>query len=358
MFTLNRYRPCQGSIAPVARETRKKHTIMGLPAISVAMSVYNGESFLAEAIESVLAQSFRDFEFLLLDDGSRDGSADLIRRYAASDPRIRPILRENRGLIASLNQLIAEARAPLIARMDDDDICMPDRFQRQMAFLTENPDYGVVGSWSEDIDMEGRPIFVTGTDHPLTHEEVLQTINAGEQVLCHPSVMYRRDIVREVGGYHAAFRHCEDLDLWLRLATRTRLGNIPERLVRYRRSPDQVSNRYATEQQIGTAVAFLAYAERKAGRPDPTEELETLPSIEALDTLFGQDGVAAQVRHKVALSLQYSPDAMRADGFELLLQHLREGGDRTGIWRAIPRLLRFGEPGRAMRLLSNLVAAR
>ncbi len=98
---------------------------MHLPAISVAMSVYNGETFLADAIESVLAQSFGDFEFLLLDDGSRDGSADIIRSYAAKDARIRPIMRENRGLIASLNQLIAESRAPLIARMDDDDICQP-----------------------------------------------------------------------------------------------------------------------------------------------------------------------------------------------------------------------------------------
>lgn len=331
---------------------------MGLPAVSVAMSVYNGESFLAEAIESVLTQSFRDFEFLVLDDGSRDGSAAIIRRYAAADPRIRPIMRENRGLVASLNQLIAEARAPLIARMDDDDICLPDRFERQVNFLGENPDYGVVGTWSEDIDSEGRPIFVTGKDHPLTHEDVLQAIDSGRQALCHPSVMYRRDIVREVGGYHAAFHHCEDLDLWLRLAGRTRLGNIPERLVQYRRSPDQVSNRHATQQQIGTAIAFLAYAERKAGRPDPTADLATLPSIEALDALFGRTGVAAQVRRTVAMAVQYSPDAMRDHGFDLLLQHLREGGDRTGIWRAVPRLLRFGEPGRAMRLLSNLVAVR
>ncbi|QZH73927.1 MAG: glycosyltransferase [Erythrobacter sp.] len=331
---------------------------MHLPAISVAMSVYNGEAFLADAIESVLAQNFDDFEFLLLDDGSRDGSTDIIRAYAARDARIRPIIRENRGLIASLNQLIAESRAPLIARMDDDDISQPQRFERQVAFLAEHSDYGVVGSWSEDIDIEGRPIFVTGTDHPLTHEDVLHTIDARGQVLCHPSVMYRREVVQAVGGYHAAFRHCEDLDLWLRLASRTKLGNIPERLVKYRRSPDQVSNRHATEQQIGTAVAFFAYAERKAGRPDPTADLDALPPLDSLDALFGRAGVAAEVRRHLANSLQYSPDAMRDHGFDLLLRHLRESGDSTGMWRTVLRLLRFGEPGRALRLLGNLVAAR
>ena len=108
---------------------------MSTPAISVAMSVYNGERFLAEAIGSVLAQTFTDFEFLILDDGSRDGTRAIIADYASRDARIRPILRENRGLVVSLNQLLAEARAPLVARMDADDVCLPERFARQIAFL-------------------------------------------------------------------------------------------------------------------------------------------------------------------------------------------------------------------------------
>ena len=99
------------------------------------MSVYNGERFLTAAIESVLGQTFSDFEFLILDDGSRDGTRAIVEAMAARDSRIRPIVRENRGLIASLNQLIAEARAPLIARMDADDVCLPERFARQVQFL-------------------------------------------------------------------------------------------------------------------------------------------------------------------------------------------------------------------------------
>ena len=329
---------------------------MAEPAISVAMSVYNGERFLAEAIESILAQTFGDFEFLVLDDGSRDSTPDILADFAARDSRVRPIIRENRGLIASLNQLIAESRAPIIARMDDDDISSPERFALQHAFLEQNPGYGVVGSWSQDIDQEGNRITVSGCDHPVTHAEMLAAIERGGQLICHPSAMYRREVVQSVGGYHAAFRHCEDLDLWLRLASVTRLGNLTERLVQYRRSPDQVSCRHATEQQIGTVVAYLAYAERKAGRPDPTADLEELPPIDDLDALFGRPGVSALVRERAALALRYSPDALRDHGFDLLMRHLREGGRRDGMWRTVVRLLRFGEPARALKLAATLAA--
>ncbi|MGO4170243.1 glycosyltransferase [Novosphingobium sp. YAF33] len=327
---------------------------MPKPAISVAMSVYNGERFLPLAIESVLGQSFADFELLILDDGSTDGSAAIIRRYAEADSRVRPVIRENRGLIASLNQLLGMAQAPLVARMDADDICRPERFARQVAFLTDHPDYGVVGSWSEDIGEHGEALVRSGADHPLVHEEMLAAIEQGEQLICHPAVMYRRDVVLSVGGYHAAFRHCEDLDLWLRLSSVTRMGNIPERLLRYRRYPDQVSARHSTEQQIGAVIARLAWEERRDGRPDPTEHLSRLPAIDELDALFGRSGVSQAARERVALSLRWSPAAMRDDGFEILLDHVREGGRRDGLWRTVARLLRFGEPLRAARLAAAL----
>ncbi|TDW58941.1 glycosyl transferase family 2 [Novosphingobium sp. PhB55] len=327
---------------------------MPKPAISVAMSVYNGERFLPLAIDSVLGQSFADFELLILDDGSTDGSAAIIRRYAEADSRVRPVIRENRGLIASLNQLLDMAQAPLVARMDADDICRPERFARQVAFLTDHPDYGVVGSWSEDIGEHGEALVRSGADHPLVHEEMLAAIEQGEQLICHPAVMYRRDVVLSVGGYHAAFRHCEDLDLWLRLSSVTRMGNIPERLLRYRRYPDQVSARHSTEQQIGAVIARLAWEERRDGRPDPTEHLSRLPAIDELDALFGRSGVSQAARERVALSLRWSPAAMRDDGFEILLDHVREGGRRDGLWRTVARLLRFGEPLRAARLAAAL----
>ncbi len=328
------------------------------PAITVAMSVYNGEPYLAEAIESVLAQSFTDFEFLILDDGSSDSSRETILRYAAQDARIRPIIRENRGLIASLNQLVAEARAPLIARMDADDVCLPQRFARQIAFFAEHPDYGVVGSWSEDIDEAGRSIQseALGLDQPTTHEAFLASIDAGGPLLCHPAVMYRAEVVRAVGGYHAAFRHCEDLDLWLRLATRTRLRSIPERLLRYRRSDGQISKCFSFDQTTGAIVSRFAYRERLAGRPDPTELLDQLPPIEALDGLFDQPGTSEAVRGEVVRDLLYSRHALQGKGMDLVLDHINRGGTRQGLWRTVVRLLKFGQPKQAARLAMALAA--
>ena len=148
------------------------------PAISVAMSVYNGAPYLGIAIESILAQSFADFEFLILNDGSTDDSAAIIDRYAAQDSRIRGIHRENKGLIVSLNQLLDEARAPIIARMDGDDIALPERFAKQHAFLTDNPDHGVVSSWTTDIDRDGTPFPLGGDDQPTSHEAFLAAIRA------------------------------------------------------------------------------------------------------------------------------------------------------------------------------------
>lgn len=327
---------------------------MAEPRISVAMSVYNNAPFLAEAIESILGQTFGDFEFLIVDDGSRDGSGAIIDAYAARDPRIRAIHQENRGLVASLNRLIDEARAPLIARMDGDDIALPERFERQVAFLDAHPDHGVVGTCTDDIDEAGRITF-NRDFHPLDHQSLLAALGHGP-VLCHPSVMMRRDVVQAAGGYRSAFVHCEDYDLWLRLADRTQLCSLPDRLLHYRRSAGQISSAHALQQQIGAAVAYLAWRERQAGRPDPTAGLTRLPPVGELDALFGREGVAREVRERVAPNLVYSERALRSGGFDLLLQYVREGGNKRGLWRTAGRLVKLGEPARAARLAAVLAA--
>jgi len=324
------------------------------PPLSVAMSVYNGERFLAAAIDSVLAQTHADYEFLILDDGSSDATPQILADYARRDPRIRPIIRENRGLVASLNQLLAEARAPLVARMDADDLCQPERFARQIAFLAANPDHGVVGSWSEDIDEHDQSWPIGGADHPVTHTEFLHNIRFGGPLLVHPGVMYRRELVLAQGGYHKAFLHCEDLDLWLRLASVTKIANIPVRLIRYRHYDGQVSKKYATVQQVGAAIAYEAWHMREAGKPDATAELDHLPTIDGLDELFGEPGVAQRVRGRVAGGILYSPVALRDEGFDIVLRHVREGGRVAGMWRTVGRLLRFGEPLRAAQLAAAL----
>lgn len=325
------------------------------PSVSVAMSVYNAERFLDEAVASVRAQTFADFEFLILDDGSRDGSAAIIDRHAREDGRIRVISRENRGLVASLNELIAAARAPLLARMDADDVCEPNRFERQVAFLADNPAYGVVGSWTWNIDAEGNHRPTEGGEQPQTHEEFLAQIGKGP-LLCHPTAMIRTGLLRRLGGYHAAFAHCEDFDLWLRLASLTRIGNIPERLLRYRHYENQVSTRHAMGQRIGAAIALVAWEERCGGRTDPSGAWSALPPLRNLDAEFGTPGIARRVRARVAPELLYVPEALRGEGLRIILDYLAEGGGNEGMWRTVARLVKLGHPVRAARLAMALAA--
>ncbi len=321
------------------------------------MSVYNCEAYLGLAIDSILSQTFRDFEFLILNDGSTDRSREIIDQFAANDPRIRAIHRENKGLIISLNQLVEEARAPLIARMDGDDIAVPERFERQMAFLSTHPEFGVLGTWTADIDEDGKPFAVAGFDHPTTNEAFLQAV-VKRSPLCHPSVIMRRDIVLEAGGYHAAFKHCEDYDLWLRLAHKTQICSIPERLIKYRHSAGQVSNRHIVVQQYGTVVSRLAYRARAAGKVDPTEHLQDLPPLDELDVLFSKPGAATEARAELVSGLLYSAVAMTGQGFDLLLDHIRAGGSRSGLWRTVIRIwIRMGEPRRAWTLFQTLVTS-
>ena len=322
------------------------------PAVSVAMSVYNGEAFLAEAIESVLGQSFTDFEFLILDDGSHDASRSIAEGYARRDPRIQLISRENRGLIASLNELIGLARAPLLARFDADDICAPTRFARQLAFLAEHPDHGLVGCDTPFIDAAGAPARNPPIQRPHDHEELCANLEAGPLV-CHSAVMMRRASVLAAGGYRPAYRHAEDYDLWLRLAGLTRLANLPEPLLSYRITPGQVSSRYMVEQAQGAAIAWLAYQMRESGKPDPTEGKAALPGLAELDAVFGP-GAGSYVRRRVVDRTLYSPAALVGEGWDILLQHAAEARSEPRLWRTAARLLRWGRPAHAARIAAKL----
>ena len=319
------------------------------------MSVYNNEAFLGPAIESILAQSFTDFEFLILNDGSTDGSRAIIDAHAARDSRIRPIHRENRGLVASLNELVAKSRAPLIARMDGDDIALPERFARQKEFLDAHPDYGVVGCFTQAMDERGEPQPWRNVDYPTDHAAFAAAIGKGP-LLCHPSVLMRREAVTAVGGYHAAFRHCEDLDLWLRLSTVTRMCSIPERLIRYRYSDQQVSSRHVVPQAINAAVSLLAHELRQQGLPDPTEHLDALPEIGGFDALFGRPGVDQALLDRMIPTIIDSESALEGEGLELIIDYVRKGGRCAGLPRTVLRLVRMGKPVGALRLALALVS--
>jgi glycosyltransferase involved in cell wall biosynthesis len=160
------------------------------PHVSVIMSVYNGADYLYPCIHSILQQSFRDFEFLIMDDGSTDGSTEILREMAKADSRIRLVIRENRGLVASLNELIDIAKAPLLGRMDCDDIAMPDRFMLQTAFLAEHPEIGILGCDTHDLDENGL-LTGRGDDYPKDPSEAKIALKNGPPI-CHPAVIGRR----------------------------------------------------------------------------------------------------------------------------------------------------------------------
>ena len=208
-------------------------TTMNPPKVSVALPVYNAERYVAEAIESILTQTFTDFEFLIVDDGSTDGSLSIMRRYADDDARIRVISRPNTGIVGALNEMIGEARGELVARMDADDVARPDRFEVQVRYLDENPDCVMIGSRVLVIDSDGDPLVVLPT--PLSHEEIEDgLLNFRGQLVHHPATMMRRRSLLEIGGYRPECREAEDLDLFLRLAEIGRIANLAEPLLNYR----------------------------------------------------------------------------------------------------------------------------
>jgi len=203
-----------------------------VPTVSVLLPVYNAEPYLRAAVESVLSQTFVDYELLAFDDGSTDGSLAILREYEAKDSRVRIFSRDNRGLVPTLNELIVLARGRYLARMDADDISRPQRFEKQVMFLDSNPDYVLIGGWVERMSAAGQPIGVYRS--PCSHEKIDADHLRGHLSICHASTMFRPAAVIKAGCYRDEFRDAEDLDLWLRLAEIGRIANLPEVVYQYR----------------------------------------------------------------------------------------------------------------------------
>ena len=202
------------------------------PTISAMMPVYNAGRYVAGAVESILAQTFADFELLIVDDGSTDGSREVLERLAAGDGRIRLVSRPNKGVGATRNELLALARGDLLAMMDADDIALPSRFEWQVEFLRDHPEVVCVGGAQEHIDSEGRLLW----NHfdPEDDAAIQEAALSGHCPINNPSAMMRREAALAVGGYRPDFAPAEDLDLFLRLGEVGRLANLPRVVTRYR----------------------------------------------------------------------------------------------------------------------------
>ena len=232
------------------------------PRVTVLLPVHDAERFLPEAVESILDQSFRDFELLAIDDGSHDASAEILGGFARRDRRVRVVHRPHQGLIATLNDGLALARGALIARMDADDVALPQRLARQVEALDRDPGLLCIGGAFDLIDESGR--LFDRAFPPCDHATILARALGGESTISHSAASYRRDAVRGIGGYDETARWVEDLDLWLRLSEHGSLANLPDLVSRVRHHADSVSEQHAAE-QLEQAARVAEIAARRRG---------------------------------------------------------------------------------------------
>ena len=234
------------------------------PPVSVVMPVYNSASVVADAIESIVGQTFGDFEFIIVDDGSTDATAEILRNYAALDGRIKLYNQENCGLITSLNRYCRVANGKYIARMDADDISLPARLEKQFRYLEAHSEVGVLGTWIQDVDSNRTPII----EWPVPADPVVvRWFLFFGNCIAHPSVMMRRELLDRLGYYRPSAIYVEDYDLWIRAAEITMLANLPEVLVQYRVSPGSVSSRNELlQEQRASALSSALRGTGKIGQ--------------------------------------------------------------------------------------------
>lgn len=211
------------------------------PAISVVMPVYNSEKYLSEAIESILNQTFSDFEFIIVNDGSTDSSLSIIESYMAKDDRIVLISRENKGLPASLNEGIAIAKGKYIARMDADDISLPRRFKKQYDFMESHQEVGVCGTFA--YFFHKKPSKKQIIRHPQDHASLIVRL-LFSVCFIHPTVLMRKSVLDEMDYvYDISFKNSQDYELWSRLVDKTQFYNLQEPLLYYRDSDDGITSK-------------------------------------------------------------------------------------------------------------------
>ena len=283
----------------------------GTPAIDVLVTVYNGERFLAQTIESVISQSFSNWRLIIVDDLSTDRTPQIIKHYAEIDTRIISLKGEHKGVAAAANIGLKAVTAPLVARLDADDVCLPSRLQVQYDFLNANSDITAVGSNVYLIDENNKRLRRrTAARGWRNIENILKTRNC----MCHPSSMIRTAALKQIKGYREKFKNSLDYDLWLRLSEIGRIENVSQDLLLYRRHSEQISsNNNAHRQTIYSVAAVTDYFLRKYQRNnnDQTQIDERNPKdiAEKLSSLYkclvSPDDIASLNRHAIRL-LRYA----------------------------------------------------
>lgn len=281
---------------------------MTAPQVSWIIPVHNGAPFLAEALASVSAQTVTDFEAIVLDDGSRDASAAIAREFATRDPRFRVVEKPNTGLVDTLNQGVSAARAPLIARMDADDICLPQRLERQLDFFAAHPTCVALGTLNIIIDQHG-------TEQRRTRRPFTVPAGPGDYPperyrLTHPTVTFRRDVFAAAGGYSADFHAAEDYELWLRMSERGEIAELREPLLRYRVHSGSVTASAPDRQRLSCLRADLVTTLRRRGAD--TGALAPLHREQDIDSVVAAVGPVPGAPDPAVIRLRYAADMLRA----------------------------------------------
>lgn len=249
------------------------------PRVSVVMPVRNGGCFLSEAIQSILGQTFRDFEFIIVDDGSVDNTREILAQAAARDPRVRILSQPPSGIVAALEAARACARGTYLARMDADDVSSPDRLARQVEFLDRNPLIIALGGQVRIIDATGRALKLGRW--PVSEKACKTHLEIGSP-LCHPAVMMRATAVEACGGYKGVSEPAEDYDLWLRLSKIGEFANLNEIVLDYRVHSNSVTFTRAKANARAAALALLSFKFGEQFPFDANADARTdWPTIEA-----------------------------------------------------------------------------
>lgn len=245
---------------------------MNRPDVSVAIPVYNGAQFLPEAIASILGQTYRHLELILVDDGSTDASADIIRSASCRDARVVPIFLPHRGIASAMNAALVKARGRYFAVIDQDDIALPERLARQIAYLESHPEIAVVGTAWETFGATSKTIIP-----PTSPDDVAAAMDRWCAVL-HPSSTMRTAMVRSLGGYRTVLPYGSDSDLWLRVLERAKMANIPEILLRKRKHAAQAtcSNDDRQARTALSGIIYMSHLSRKHFGDDFITDRETL----------------------------------------------------------------------------------
>lgn len=261
------------------------------PHISVAMPVYNGQKYLAEAVQSILNQTFGDFEFLIIDDGSTDESREILRAFAARDSRIKLIERNNQGFSNTINEIATLATGRWFARMDQDDIALPNRFERQIHWLTQES-ADICGAWIECFGSGPAEI----RKHPIGDQEIKYGLLFGS-VLAHPTVMMKTQLIQKL-NYSPSWDRAEDYELWVRAALAgVKMTNVPEILLRYRIHPTQISSASNAQQKKLTQLVRRFYWKHSDLVCNINNDLveELLKLYESFPSLINMDKVDALI---------------------------------------------------------------